>query len=315
MYKARSLFRSLPQSYVLIDRDFKIIDATNALLKKMKLKRTDLKKRDMQGYKDVFEPVFASGKPQSHLTPMFNDNGQVEYLIYEMPTCHDESDIRNKFISVASHELKTPLTALKLQVQMAKRMAENNSDASLSSLKVKKMIERTHLDILRLSRLVDDMLEVSEFQPLNRGWFNLEELLEEFFLEAGSQFNSLFHLVSINVKAPVMVYWDKERIEKVLMNLLSNAFRYGRGTPILIEVSSGGGYAYLKVTDKGQGISLENQQRIFKKFERDNTHRNSGLGLGLYTSLRTVEAHGGKMDVTSELDQGATFEAQMPLLT
>jgi signal transduction histidine kinase len=104
------------------------------------------------------------------------------------------------------------------------------------------------------------------------------------------------------------------RIEQVIINLLTNALRYGRGKPVEVRLQVEGGLAQLFVKDHGIGMSKEAQTKIFNRFERAvDSNEVSGLGLGLYISRQIVEAHGGTIRVESELGQGSTFEVVLPL--
>jgi signal transduction histidine kinase len=109
--------------------------------------------------------------------------------------------------------------------------------------------------------------------------------------------------------------WDKARTEQVITNLLSNAIKYGNGRPILIDVHEEVGRAVLLVQDQGMGIPIEDQARIFHRFERAVSAKEySGLGLGLFIARQIVEAHGGMITVESEIGQGAIFRVELPLL-
>lgn len=223
---------------------------------------------------------------------------------------------KNEFISIASHELKTPLTALKLQVEMARKSLEENL-TGLSPEKMKSIMTRAHQDIARLSRLVDDMLDVSR---INTGRFTMNF---EFF-ELGGFFDSLVERtfsnesdrkkITMKINAPELVKWDKIRIEQVMINLLTNALRYGENSPINVNVTTGGGYAYIEVKDHGPGIPLEKQKKIFERYERGNYDRNKdGLGLGLYICSQIVNLHAGKLTLESTPGKGACFKIQLPL--
>ena len=107
--------------------------------------------------------------------------------------------------------------------------------------------------------------------------------------------------------------WDRERLEQVVINLLSNALRYGARTPIEVSVAAAADAAILTVADQGEGIAPELQTRIFDKFERGVSSRHyGGLGLGLYITRSIVEAHGGTIAVQSALGEGARFTVWLP---
>jgi signal transduction histidine kinase len=225
-------------------------------------------------------------------------------------------DNRNEFLSIASHELKTPLTALKLQIEMAKKVIDREGAESLQPQKIKKIIERTHQDILRITRLVDDMLDVSRIENekfnIHLEYFHLEEFIEA-FLDRISTLKH-FHLIEVNINAPVMVRWDRFRIEQVILNLITNAIRYGNSSPIKLTISSGGGFAYIEVKDEGRGISLDRQKKIFERFERGSEDKAvDGLGLGLYISREIMKHHHGEILLESALGKGSTFLLKLPV--
>ena len=107
--------------------------------------------------------------------------------------------------------------------------------------------------------------------------------------------------------------WDRFRIEQVLINLLTNAFRYGAGHPVDVELESSKDTATLIVQDRGQGIATEDRSRIFERFAKATANGDaSGLGLGLYISKQIVAAHGGQLKVTSEIGKGSRFTVELP---
>jgi signal transduction histidine kinase len=120
--------------------------------------------------------------------------------------------------------------------------------------------------------------------------------------------------LSIRIEAgePVFIEADPSRIGQVVENLLTNAIKYGKGNPIDVSIQREGESAVLRVEDHGFGIAAENRERIFDRFERVVTNQSiGGLGLGLYITKKIVEAHGGKIAVRSELDEGSTFIVQL----
>lgn len=232
-----------------------------------------------------------------------------------MPS-QDVDKLRNEFISIASHELKTPLTALKLQVQLAKRMMDEKGVEALPPLKVQQMIDRTFTDVMRLSRLIEDITEVTlqgRKKTLQCDWVLLEEFFDELIKRNMAAYPYFSELVKITVDAPVMVYWDQRRMEQAILNVLGNAFKYGKGSSITINVSSGGGYAYVKISDKGPGIEDTHQKRIFEKFERNQGRDISGLGIGLFIAREIVQEHAGEILLRSSPGQGSDFEFKIPL--
>lgn len=224
---------------------------------------------------------------------------------------------RDEFLSIASHELKTPLTSIQLQTQMMKRNIELGRPEAFDPARVTNLVAQTNKSVQRLSRLVDDMLDISRlatgkltFTPEKFDLCKLaQEVVERLLVQASVSGASL----SCQCLAPVEGEWDRFRIDQVITNLITNALRYGQGSPVEVTVHYAGEHAVVKVRDQGPGISRENQERIFKRFERaTSANAVSGLGIGLYISREITERHGGSLRVESEPGQGATFIVELP---
>jgi signal transduction histidine kinase len=220
---------------------------------------------------------------------------------------------RDEFLSVASHELYTPLTSLQLAAQSLKKL-EVRGPASERALV---LVER---QVRRLTELVSSLLDVSRIQSgrlsLSLASCDLAELArgvcERFADEAVRAGSEL----TLEAPSPVVGrYWDRSHLDQVLTNLLSNALKFGAGEPIGVRVAlDGPGRAKLTVRDCGIGIPAEKLPRIFQRFERAAPARSyGGLGLGLYIVHAIVEAHGGTVEVTSELGEGTTLTVTLPL--
>ncbi|HXH29267.1 MAG TPA: PAS domain-containing sensor histidine kinase [Bacteriovoracaceae bacterium] len=225
---------------------------------------------------------------------------------------------RDEFMSIASHELKTPLTSLKLQLQLRGRNLSKGDFSGFTPEKITKMVEADNRQIDRISRLIDDMLDVSRINTgkltMEFERFDLCSLAEEVLSRYRDQFDSLGLKVSLVCCDPVEGYWDRFRIEQAIANLLMNAMKYGGGNPVEISVGLKSGRAILMVRDQGIGIAKENMERIFKRFERAVAPSEiSGLGLGLYITKQILELHGGGIRVESESGKGSTFIIELPI--
>lgn len=225
---------------------------------------------------------------------------------------------RDEFLSIASHELKTPLTSIHLQTQMAKRNIELGRPDAFAPARMTRLVTMVHKSVQRLNRLVDDMLDISRISTgkltLTPEPFDLCELAREAVERLGLQAAESGVHLSCSICEPLEGEWDRFRIDQVLTNLITNALRYGQGSPVEVTVQRAGPRAVVKVRDQGPGISPENQERIFRRFERATSENNaSGLGLGLYISREIVERHGGQLRLESEPGQGATFIVELPL--
>ncbi|WP_409480155.1 PAS domain S-box protein [Pseudobdellovibrio sp. HCB154] len=225
---------------------------------------------------------------------------------------------RDEFLSIASHELKTPLTTLALQTQLLNRLIEQGRLNTLSKEKQQDMlrISRQHLE--RLSLLIDSLLDVSRIGAgklaLQKVDINLYDLLNDIIQHFQMEFKEKGCAVSLVGDTKIVGHWDKLRLEQVIVNLISNAIKFGAGKPIAVKVFVENGKAKFTVRDMGIGISKENQNRIFERFERAvSVNSFGGLGLGLYIVKELVETHGGHISVESELGEGATFVVELPL--
>jgi PAS domain S-box-containing protein len=224
--------------------------------------------------------------------------------------------LRDEFLSVASHELKTPLTSLNLQLHAVLKRARQGGRPEDSE--TVERLEKARRQLQKLARMMDDLLDVSR---VAEGRLRLElsevelvqvvrEVLERFQEEAQRSGSRL----ELRGEPPVVGRWDRSKLEQVVTNLVSNALKYGAGAPVEVRVRSSGAMALLEVTDQGIGIPPEDLGRIFDKFERAVPVRKyGGFGLGLYIVRQLVEALGGAVDAESTPGQGATFHVVLPL--
>jgi signal transduction histidine kinase len=224
---------------------------------------------------------------------------------------------RDEFISIASHELKTPLTSLKLQTQLHER-ALNRGDTSLFSPdKLRKIVHGTNQQLDRLARLVEDMLDVSRINTgkltVQKTQMDLTSLIGEIIERLSPQLDEAECVLNMDLEKNVVGTWDPYRIEQVIGNLLSNAIRYSARKPVHLSLRTQASQVEVKVRDEGPGIAFEDQMRVFERFERAVTSKHiSGLGLGLYISKQIVESHQGQIQLESELGRGSTFTIRMP---
>jgi two-component system, LuxR family, sensor kinase FixL len=222
---------------------------------------------------------------------------------------------RDEFLSVASHELRTPVTALQLQLQLIQRAA-GRPGAAISEVLAAKL-DALQRQCRRIALLVNELLDVSRLR-LGRLELRLDEIdlvavardVAGHLLEEGARVGSR---IEVTAAGPATGRWDRLRVEQVITNLLSNAIKFGQGKPITVEVTAEPVLAKLLVRDRGIGIEPADQERIFGRFERAVPSQHfAGLGLGLYIAREIVEAHGGKIQLSSQPGAGTTFTVELP---
>jgi PAS domain S-box-containing protein len=299
---------------------------------------------DVQKSKEILDNVYSSGI--AHIEHEFDvvlKNGSVVYINYIIKPYEGNSNkgimivafnvtetvlskrkveeavkIRDEFLSIASHELKTPLTSMQLQADVSQRIIQDENLPREIAERLLLTNQKTKKGIVRLARLVDDMLDISTITHgkliLRFEDFFMNQLVEEVLERMSPQFEQLNIPYSLTIKKAVHGSWDRFRIDQVITNLLSNAMKYGNKTPIAITLNQDREYALLSISDQGPGIALNNQRRIFERFERVMDISSArGLGLGLYICKEIVVRHGGQIEIESKLGQGATFIVKLPL--
>lgn len=210
---------------------------------------------------------------------------------------------KDEFMGAASHELKTPLTSLKAYIQLLNDTI-NSGDLPRASL----YLHKTNLYLERMQRLIDELLDVSRIQggklELQLAKIDIDELINE--TVEGVQHTVKHKIVKHGgVGKPIKA--DKQRIEQVLINLLTNAVKYTpNADKVVVTVNEGKDDIVISIQDFGIGIPKEKQDKIFDRFYRaqENQKKFQGLGIGLYISCEIVKQHGGKLWVESEESKG-----------
>jgi len=246
---------------------------------------------------------------------------RTEELQREKSIAENAVKERDIFFSIASHELKTPLSALRLQAQLRKRSVLKGDFSDFAPENLLDLCTDDERQVDRLIFLVDNMLNISR---LTSGNFHLhveEFILEEMVQKAVQRMEPILretgNLCSVSLGAELTRgQWDAHRLEQVLTNLLSNAGKYAPGTPVEVSVQAEGTHVTIRVRDQGPGIPAAAQTRIFEPFERlKSAEKASGMGLGLYIAKQIVEAHQGSLRLESAAGEGTTFIIQLPKLT
>lgn len=233
-------------------------------------------------------------------------------IITERKTLEQRKD---EFISLASHELKTPVATLKGFAQLLLRRLKKQNDVRL-----KEPIDKMVAQLDKLTLLINDLLDISRIQAgkltFREELFDLAELVRE-TVENVQETMPTHHLL-IQRSVPTRVYADRERIGQVLINLLTNAVKYSPfACEVLISLEHTQDNALVSVQDFGMGIPADQLSRIFERFYQVSNGRQNknltGLGIGLYISNEIVQRHHGRLWVESAVDEGSTFHFTLPL--
>ncbi|WP_426139303.1 hybrid sensor histidine kinase/response regulator [Pseudomonas sp. DWP3-1-2] len=272
---------------------------------------------------NVFVDLYRQRKAmKAQVEALEQSRQEQEALLNQLQSTQNELEravrMRDDFMSIVSHEVRTPLNGLILETQLRKLHLAKDNMAAFTLEKLRAMVDRDERQIQSLIRLIEDMLDVSRIRTgklsIRTNPFDLVELVSKLLENFSAQIAAAGSTVSFFADEPVIGVWDEFRIEQVVANLLTNALRYGARKPIEVRVYSEGGQALVDVQDQGIGVSLENQKRIFQQFERVTAnHAVHGLGLGLFISDQIVAAHGGKIMVESEEGKGSLFRICLPL--
>jgi PAS domain S-box-containing protein len=249
-------------------------------------------------------------------SPLFTSDNNIEgvIVISRDITHRKKMDLRkDEFITVASHELKTPLTSVKGYVQLLERNVSKlpNNEALL------KYTQKAGIYLNRLNYLVSELLDVTKMQAGKLAYyfkiFDFNEMVTE--AVEGARYISDSHDITVTGSVSRQVCGDKYRLEQVVSNLLSNAIKYSpQSDRIVVRIEEIGENVQVAVTDFGGGIPDDKKENIFEKFYRtDEAQEVSGLGIGLYIAKEIVERHNGKIWFISEVGKGSTFYFRIPI--
>ncbi|MDF2533440.1 MAG: two-component sensor histidine kinase, partial [Clostridia bacterium] len=222
-----------------------------------------------------------------------------------------QEQLRKRLTADVAHELRTPLTTLQSHLEA---MIDGIWEADSARLR------SCHDEIIRISRLVGDLEKLARYEGeniiLNKTEFDLVELIKSIAMNFEKKM--LDKNISISISnEPVEIFADKDKISQVVINLFSNAIKYAKeGGNVALSVFVEEGRTIMKIKDTGIGIEKEHLQRIFERFYRVDSSRSrltGGSGIGLTITKAIIEAHGGTIEVQSEVGEGTEFTVRLPL--
>jgi len=240
-------------------------------------------------------------------------NEVQEKLLEEIEFRKQAEHKKDEFISIASHELKTPLTSVKGYIQLLQRSL-NRDDKTMAQ----NHLEKASIQLEKLNELIVDLLDISKIES-GKMKFNMKSFCADNMvnnaIEMLQQSNPDFKITKLG-KTNDMIFGDEMRLEQVVINFITNAIKYAPGTnQVNVTINIKDEKLYLAVKDFGIGISKEQQHKIFDKFYRveENSNRFNGLGIGLYICSEIINRHGGTIGVNSVPDEGSEFYFIVPI--
>src|SRR6185295_7722305 len=229
--------------------------------------------------------------------------------IHDLKTKEESKD---EFMSIASHELKTPLTAAKAYIQMLQMDLEETNDKNLI------FAQKANASIDKLNYLIAELLDVSKIQsgkfPQNIASFNFNDMLSDAIEVV--QYESPAHSIIKTGHIQDEIEGDRERLQQVVINLLTNAVKYSpKAHKVFINVTQENQEVKVSIKDSGIGIRKENLGKIFERYYREEERavHFQGLGIGLYISYEIIQRHNGKLWAQSEVGKGSTFYFTLPI--
>lgn len=339
-----SIVQTVRESLIVLDPQFKVLSVNYHFLKTFKVTREDTEGKllynlgngqwDIPALKELLESILPTNNPVEefeveHEFPhigkklMLLNAHRIELegqykdrILIAIEDITDRREIERRkddFLSIASHELKTPLTTIKGLVQMMQRMVPVEVNDKFRSI-----LDKTSIYIDRLNNLIAELLDVSRIQTgnieLHKETFDFDKAVQEAVDAIQSATKS--HNIQIIGSTNELITADESHIVQVINNLLSNAIKYAPDhKDVTVYLSRVSNYVKFSVKDQGMGIRQEDHKKIFDRFYRvgEIQQRFPGMGIGLYICDQIIKNHGGTLWVDSELNQGSTFSFTLPL--
>jgi PAS domain S-box-containing protein len=340
-----SIIQTVRESLIVLDVDFKVLSVNEHFLKTFKVTRHESEGKvlfelgngqwNIERLKELLNTVLPTSNPVEafeveHEFPhigkklMLLNAHRIELegqykdrILIAIEDITDRREIERRkddFLSIASHELKTPLTTVKGYVQMLTRYMPESANERFRGL-----VDKTAVYVNRLNKLITELLDVSKIQTgnieLHKEPFDFDHMLND--TVEGLQAGTKSHRITVSGKAGTCILGDELHLTQVINNLLSNAIKYSPDSnEILVYVTQVSEYLKVSVTDYGMGIKIEDQSKIFDRFYRvsEIQQKFPGMGIGLYVCDQIIKNHGGTLWVESEKAKGSTFSFTLPLI-
>lgn len=244
-------------------------------------------------------------------------HGEVERLRAEVQRLEEAVARRDRFVSSVGHELRNPLAPVFLQAQYLLEVAESSPE----EITPEWLVPKLQKFVQRFRKLMGGLNRILDVSRLSTGRYELEveevdlaTAVREVCEELEPEVTAAKIALAIDAPAPVIGKWDRLRVEQIVMNLVSNAIRYGAGRPVEVEVrADSADVARIAVADHGVGIAEQDRERIFDRFERAASRRSgAGFGVGLWLVKELAAAMGGRVDLESRVGEGSTFTVRLP---
>ncbi|MEX0797940.1 MAG: PAS domain-containing sensor histidine kinase [Bacteriovoracaceae bacterium] len=279
------------------------------------------KLKEKQGYSWHICRVFPIADSCGEVEMWYGSFMRIQSIKKESEDLRRALALKDQFISMVTHELRSPLTTIGMALELIKMVVKDAKPEDHERLchLIKTKVDMAFNSFSRLSFMVDELVDVSKSLKtgfsLNIQAIDFSQVLDHVLERIAPNLEK--NKIQINVKKDERVkgHWDEFRLEQILSNLLSNAIKYGEGRPIDIELrdEKNKNKALLKIKDRGAGILPEDQDRIFEKFQRSSKQKQvESMGLGLYITKSLVKAHSGEIWLESSPGKGATFIVELP---
>ncbi len=339
-----SIIQTVRESLIVLDPKFNVLSANDHFLRTFKVDAEDTIGKhlynlgnhqwDIEGLKDLLDTILPTNNPvvdfevehdfphigkktmllnayRIELEGQFKD--QILLAIEDISGRRELERRKDDFLSIASHELKTPLTTVKGYIQLLERTVPDEA-----SDKYKSILAKTAMYLDRLNNLIAELLDVSRIRSgnieIHQSLFDFDYLIAETVEAIQTTANQ--HKITVVGAANTKVLADESHITQVVNNLLSNAIKYApNAEEVVIHVAKVSNFIKFSVTDKGMGISLEDQKKVFERFYRAGEIQQNfpGMGIGLYICDQIIKNHGGSLWVESEIGKGSTFSFTLPI--